>query len=108
MTFKDLVKKVGHIKCNEHRAVLDDYCEIVIPAAELVKMNEVLAEYFGPPLKMQGDEPSEEAHKHAEAYGGIRSDQTMYLRNMESGLELALIWPWSCGTTFTVKIIRHQ
>jgi hypothetical protein len=32
----------------------------------------------------------------------------MYFRNLALGLEIALIWPWSSGTSFTVKIIWHR
>jgi hypothetical protein len=108
MTFQDLVKEVTRLKCDEQRSVTEDYCEIVISGSELAKLNELLTSYFGPPLKMQGEKPSLEAHQHAEAYGGIRSNQTMYFRNLALGLEIALIWPWSSGTSFTVKIIWHR
>jgi len=108
MTFEELLKDVARIKCDEKRSMTADCCEVVVSTGESKKLNEVLSSYFGPPQKMRGGNFSSEARQHAELYGGVRSGQTMYFRKLETGLELALLWPWSNGMSLTVKIIRNQ
>jgi hypothetical protein len=108
MTFDELLKKVDQIKCIEKRATAVDGCEIVIATDELKQLNEILNSYFGPPQKMQGGQFSSEAEEYAEPYGGVRSGQTLYFRIVETGLELALLWPWGNGMSLTVKVIRHK
>jgi hypothetical protein len=108
MTFADLLTKVGTAKCDERRSVTDDYCEVVVSADGLKEFNEILRSYFGPPQEMKGGRFSSEAELQAGPYGGIRTGQSMYLRNREAGPELALLWPWSSGQAVTVKIIRQK
>jgi hypothetical protein len=108
MTFEELLNKVAKIQCEERRTVTADYCEVVVSTDQLKELKEILSAYFGSPQKMQGGQFSSEAEQHAEAYGGVRTGQTMYFRDLASGLELALLWPWSRGMSLTVKIIRHK
>jgi hypothetical protein len=108
MTFEELLKNVAQIKCVEKRAMTADGCEVVIATDELKQLNEILSSYFGPPQKMQGGQFSSEAEQVAEPYGGVRSGQTMYFRNVKTGVDLALLWPWGNGTSLTVKIIRNE
>ena len=108
MTFDELLKNVGQIKCIESRSVTAEYYEVVVSTNDLEKLNEALSAYFGPPKGPPGGKYSPDVAQHAEPYGGVRGGQTMYFRNHKTGLELALLWPWSNGTSLTVKIVRKQ
>ena len=107
MAFDKLIKEVTKIKCDERRVVTEDTCEVVIPTEELAKLDKALKDYFGKPLKPAGEVASSQAQKYSQPFGGVYSNQTMYFRMTETGCELALLWPWSCGTAVTVKIVRQ-
>lgn len=107
MTFKELLSEVAKIKCRETRVRTDNALEVVIAKSDLGSLTAVLESYFGPALKPAGTQPSREANRYAEPYGGIRRDQTMYFRKQEGGAEIALLWPWGSGDVLTVKIFRE-
>lgn len=107
MTFKELLSEMAKIKCRETRVRTDSALEVVIAKADLKSLTAALESYFGPALKPEGVQPSREANRYAEPYGGIRRDQTMYFRKQESALDIALLWPWGSGDVLTVKIFRE-
>ena len=72
----------------------------------LASLCQLLEVYFGSPLKPEGQAPSGKANQLAQAYGGIRADQTMYWRQSSEHDEFALLWPWGNGVRLTAKIIQ--
>jgi hypothetical protein len=108
MTFSELLVEIQKLKREEHRLQTEDNLEVVIAKDCLEPVVKVLTEYFGPPLKPQGDAPSREAKERAAPHGGIRKEQTMFFRQGEGVSECALFWPWGSGTRVTVKIIQSK
>jgi len=108
MTFQDFLAQVQTIKIEESRAQTEDYFEAVISKSGLDPLHRILAGYFGPPLKPEGQSPSGEANRRAKAYGGIRKDQTMYFRQDGDHSECALLWPWGGGVRITIKVIQAK
>ncbi len=104
--FDQLLSEVGKIECRERRRQTESYLEVVVAASEIETLLDLLEAYFGAPLKPKGQKPSQEASAYAEPYGGIYDGQTLYCSDKGTGPELALIWPWGCGTFSTVKVIR--
>lgn len=107
MTFNELLGEIQKVPHQEMRASEPDYLELVVAQNTLGAVTSVLGTYFGVPLKPAGVSSSKDADKHAEPYGGIQVNQTMYFRPGERGSELALLWPWGSGAATTVKIIRE-
>ena len=107
MTFNELLGEIQKVPHQEMRACEEDYLEMVFAQNTLGVVVPVLEGYFGVPLKPAGAGSSKDANKHAEPYGGIQANQTMYFRPGERGSELALLWPWGSGAATTVKIIRE-
>ena len=107
MTFDEMVQAIIKNKYEEKRAYDEHYVEVVVARPNLKAFLDVLQDYFGPPFKPAGKDPSQEAALYAEPYGGVRGNQTMYFRKTEQGVETALLWPWGCGTLSTLKIIRR-
>ncbi len=107
MTFSEMIEAVKKNPCEEKRAQDDNYLEVVVKKPDLKAFSSVLQDYFGPPFKPEGKSPSAEAERVAQPYGGVRGNQTMYFRRTDEGTEVALLWPWGCGTLLTLKIIRR-
>jgi len=107
MTFEDLLSEIKKIKWEEIREQTDNYLEVVVGNADLDPLKSVLQSYFGTPIKPEGKWPSWNASRQSKSFGGVRRNQTMYFQKSEQGSEIALLWPWGCGTVMTVKIARN-
>ena len=106
MDFAEFLQEVNKIQCQEKRTQTPDYVEVVVAKTHWEVMDKVLQDYFGPPLKPQGQNPSRDADRCAKPYGGVRRDQTLYFKKSETRSCAALLWPWGNGTLTTLKIIR--
>lgn len=106
MTFEEMLESVKEIQCQETRAQEKDYCEVVVAETNLEPMVAVLNGYFGIPFKPASQQPSEDAQRYAEPYGGVSGNQTLFHRQTGDFSELALLWPWGSGASVTVKIAR--
>ena len=71
---------------------------LVYKAGTLDGVLEILGRYFGEPLTPSGKRTPWRLRKHKVivATGGIRKEQTLYVRDVEEGLtQYAAIWPWA-------------
>ena len=105
MTFNEFLGEIQKIHCQEVRAQEVDYCEVVVDQKDMPQVIRLLEGYFGQAFKPAGVKASAEAMKHSEPYGGIQINQTIYCRQGDKALELALLWPWGSGQATTIKII---
>lgn len=105
MTFAALVEAVKKVRLQELRASSDNYFEVVVKKADLPEIEVLFSSHFGTPFKPAGVSSSKDAHRISEPFGGIRPNQTMYLRRDKEGDSIAFFWPWGCGTQVTVKVI---
>ena len=106
MTFDELLNSIEIKPCKEKRQREADYLEVVVAKTALEPVISALGDYFGAPLKPEGQKPTAAAQKHSEPYGGIYAGQTMYFRDGGTGPEMALLWPWGSEPLVTLKIIR--
>ena len=106
MTYDQLLTEVKKLKCLETRTDSKSELEFVIKANDVSIINSVLQNYFGPPLKPAGQEPTKEAWNYTVNLGGIRENQTLYYVKREEVSYCAMIWPWSNKVSITVKIFQ--
>ncbi len=106
MTFREFLDQVQLIKFEEMRGRTESSLEVVVSRENLGKIVPVLESFFGPALKLQGQQPTGESDRYSKPYGGIRQDQTLYFRKDEKGFVIAMLWPWGSGDSVTVKILR--
>lgn len=108
MNFQNLILEIKKIQLREIRTNTGDYFEAVVPKDRLSELEKLLAVHFGLPVKPAGVFATGEVNKYSRPYGGVRYEQTMYLKRLEQGLEFAFLWPWGCGTLVTLKIINDN
>lgn len=108
MSYDEMIAGLKELKCEEKRADLPRYFEVVFSKATLDAAIGVLEGYFGRPFKKAGEYPFEKARKVAEKHGGIQSQQALYVHESEQADCLAMIWPWSSGQSATIKVIREK
>ncbi|MBW2325801.1 MAG: hypothetical protein JRF45_04745 [Deltaproteobacteria bacterium] len=86
MKIQEITEKFGNLKIFEKRCINDAYAEIVFA------------------VKPSGLEPSKNHKKVADAFGGIFFNQTLFQKNYDDMMIVAMFWPWQNGKQVTLKI----
>ncbi len=99
-----IIQQCQQLEICEQRSRSADYFEAVITNREFPQWSERLAQQLGPALKPAGAGPSRDAKRVAEAFGGIRKEQTLFYKVFEDCAVIAMFWPWGNKTQSTLKI----
>ena len=106
MNYDLFLEELKKAPCQELRSTDPEFFEVVVKTSDLPRVHAILETFFGKPMKPTGEKASAEAKKKAEAYGGVREDQTLYYLEAEELYYYSLMWPWANGQSVTVKVIR--
>lgn len=90
-----------------HETRFEGEIALVSPSARLAEVSCIVQRVTGAPVKPAGGTlpAALRASRVLDAMGGIRGDQTLYLKKLGNGLSLYVaFWPWGGGGQFTVKI----
>lgn len=104
MSLVRIVKQFVDLKISEQRELSDHYVEIVVLNEEISKWNAILAGVLASAVKPQDTDPSRDDLKIADAYGGIHSNQTLYRKDFDTNVIIAMLWPWGDQVHTTIKI----
>lgn len=106
MTLKEIREMCVSCKLaiNQLRHVSDNYEELVFYTQDTDKWIIVLSEFFDPPVKPCGEEPTSQQEKLAKDFGGIYDEQTMFHKVDGKSTVIALFWPWRDGVHTTLKM----
>jgi hypothetical protein len=84
---------------------------LVAPSSNLKEVDTVVERFLPPPpAKPAGEKlPADLADSPLlEAMGGVRGDQTLYLKRLGDGISIYVAyWPWGGGQRVTIKIGIH-
>ncbi len=108
MTYLELLNNIKEISYAEIREDSENYLEAVFTNDKEKQISDTLSSFFQTPYKPAGQDPSKEALEQTTEWGGIRKDQTLYLREQEGLLYCAMLWPWSDQEHTTLKIAQFQ
>ena len=106
MKFKELKAELKHIRFDTLRMDSDNYFEAVVVKDEVEKLKVRLEKFLGLSAYPPKDRLSSQIEEAIEEFGGIRFDQSLYLRNEGKDTVFAMLWPWQDGCHTTVKIIH--
>ncbi len=104
MGLKEVIEKCKTLDIYEERAVAGDYYEIVFFTKDTEKWQGLCESILGKAVKPAGTEPSSEDIKLTQKYGGIRSNQTLFKKQTDSMIIVAMFWPWQDEVRTTVKV----
>jgi hypothetical protein len=104
MNLKEILDRCNMLNVHEVRHVTDDYAELVFHNRALDEWNRILSDTLGPPKKPAGVEPSENDLELTKDYGGIRVNQTLFMKEVEDSKVIAMYWPWQNGIHTTLKM----
>lgn len=107
MRFEELRENLKKLNGTIKSDAVDFYFEAVFSEEQYVTVETSLNEYFSAPLKAAKQHPTPESDACAGRYGGAKVNQTLFVKKKEGGvMDIALIWPWSDGRRYTLKLIR--
>ena len=101
---KEIMEKCSGLNIDEQRSITDEYAELVFLNKEIGAWRKVLSDILGPEAKPAGAEPSESDLDLTKDYGGIHSNQTLFMKAVEEGSIIAMLWPWQDGVHTTLKM----
>ena len=104
MTLKEIINCCSEFTIREKRCVTDEFIELVFPNEEIAEWQRVLTAFLGPPIKPEGQEPSEKDLELTAKTGGIRVGQTLYENEFEDGIIIAKFWPWQDNAHTTLRM----
>ena len=104
MIVKEIVDKSSALEVFEKRSVSEDYLELVFFNKDMEGWNSIFIDIFGPPLKPQGINPTQEHSQLTSDYGGIQKNQILFKKDHDRGIVILMLWPWSDGEHITLKM----
>jgi hypothetical protein len=110
MTLREIVEKCSLLEVEERRHQDETYSELVFFNKEVDEWNRILSETLGPPVKPPGINPTKDLVRLTQEYGGIRTDQTLFVKEFDDVTVMAMFWPWgdSKHTTLKMALIEKQ
>ena len=104
MILNDIVTLLDELEIHQRRTTTDEYCELVFYTKDTDKWRDLLANNLGQPIKPAGSKPSKEDELITKDYGGIYTEQTLFKKEVESSIVIAMFWPWQDGANTTLKL----
>ncbi len=104
MKIQKITEKFGNLEIFEKRCINDGYAEIVIFSEQLDHCSKILEDFLGPAVKPSDLEPSKNHAKVADEFGGIFKNQTLFQKDYDDIMVIAMFWPWQNGKQVTLKI----
>lgn len=104
MNLKEITSRFSELEIYEQRSSSESYNELVFLNSEFDKWLGVLSDIFGPAVKPAGQEPSDAHSQLTKSFGGIFSNQTLFSKEFDGSMAIAMFWPWQDNTHTTLKI----
>ena len=104
MKLKEISEKINKLNIYQKRYLADDYCEVVFLAKDFVSWENLLHETLGEPVKPSEKPPTKEDSAITKNYGGIYKGQTLYKKEFDDYIVIAMFWPWQDGLYITLKV----
>ena len=104
MTIQSIREKLSCLEIYERRRQDYNYEEVVVYSRHASDVIQMLAKLLGPAVKISGQSPSNDAKRLTRNFGGIYEDQTLFKKDVDGGMLLAMLWPWGDREHTTLKI----
>jgi len=104
MTLKEIFEECKKLQICERRDMTDEYMEFVFYTRDVALWNALFSNILGPAVKAAGIKASLDATRLAGRFGGIWDNQTLYKKDIESGMIMVMFWPWQDSKHTTAKL----
>ena len=104
MILEEISEKYSNLSICEKRTMTTEYCELVFYSKETDEWNKVIASSFGPSIKSAKVKPTKQDVLLTEEFGGICDNQTLFKKEADGTITIAMFWPWQDDVHTTLKI----
>ncbi|MFH1996535.1 MAG: hypothetical protein ABIJ27_06005 [Candidatus Omnitrophota bacterium] len=104
MTLKEIVEKCVLLKIDEERFVSEAYYEVVFFMKDTDAWKTAIAGVFGAAAKPAGIRPTKDDLLLTKEFGGIHDNQTLFKKELNGMMVIAMFWPWADGAHITLKV----
>ena len=102
---KEIIEQFTIFDLYEKRVITDDYAELVFYNKDLDEWNKIFVAIFGQAKKPEGAKTTQEDLELTNDYGGVYESQTLFKKEENGVVTIAMLWPWQSGDYTTLKII---
>jgi hypothetical protein len=107
MSLKDILAGCARLSVYEERSNTDDHCELVFYRKDIETWEKALGEAMGGVAKAAGAKPTRDQSDLTRDLGGIRVDQTLFRKEENGMVVIAMFWPWQDRTHVTLKLLQQ-
>jgi len=104
MTIKEIFEKCKTLNIYEERSFDDGYLELVFYTKETEQWDKVLVDILGSAVKPAGRKPAPDDLELTKEFGGVYDNQTLYKKEFDNGVIVAMFWPWQDAVRTTLKV----
>jgi hypothetical protein len=106
MELKEITDCFKGLTIAERRCLSEEFVELVFQRQEVDEWQRILMAFLGPPVKPEGQSPSEKDLLLTSKTGGIRIDQTLFEKEFEDETIIAKFWPWKDNIHITLRMAK--
>jgi len=100
---KSIIERCSQMNVFEKRNITGEYLEMVFYAKDKGEWEKIFVEILGGAVKPPSSKPTAEDAALTKNYGGIKTDQTLFKKEAEGVIVIAMFWPWQDGDHVTLK-----
>ena len=104
MTLPEIIRQCNGLEISEQRSATDKYHELVFYNKDIDQWNKIFTDILGPPVKPQGEAPTQKDLELTNDYGSIYDNQTLFKKKFDHATVIAMFWPWRDGEHTTLKL----
>jgi hypothetical protein len=101
---EQILEKCERIEIKRKKKIKPDYVELVFYTRDMAEWMTFLTEIFGKAVKPKWQKPTSRDRKCTKKFGGIRPNQTLFIKDFKKYNVLAMIWPWKDKILSSLKI----
>ncbi len=101
---KKIIETCLMLSIHEKRDINDKYFELVFYNKEIDEWIKIFTNILGAAVKPANTKPTKENLRLTEDYGGIYGNQTLFKKEFDDAMIIAMFWPWQDNTHTTLKI----
>jgi len=101
---EQILEKCELLEIKRKKKIKPDYVELVFYARDTAEWMTLLTGIFGKAVKPKWQKPTGRDRKCTKKFGGIRPNQTLFIKDFNNYTVLAMIWPWKDKTLSSLKI----
>ena len=106
MDLKEITDCFSELTIVEKRCISEDFVELVFQRQEVEDWQRILTAFLAPPVKPEGQMPSEKDLALTAKTGGIRIEQTLFEKEYEDETIIAKFWPWKDNIHITLRMAK--